>query len=314
MTSRAADPGTERLRVVAALGGNALLPREAMGGDRSSRGSIQASNVALAADVVAALSNHDLVVTHGNGPQVGLLALQTEAAGTGESLDVLGAETEGRIGYVLEREIRSRLPEHAVVTLLTQVEVDPDDPAFQRPTKPIGPPYEREEAERLAAERGWSVAPDGERWRRVVPSPHPRKILELEAITLLLEGRQLVVCGGGGGIPVVRGPDGVLRGVDGVVDKDRSAALLARELGADLLLLLTDVAAIYQDWPERERPIRNTTPGRILDMELSDGSMGPKAEAAAEFVTATGGVAVIGALEDAVAMVASDAGTRVSPG
>lgn len=310
--------GSEALRIVVALGGNALLPREEAregSGDsgQSSSRSVQASNVALAADVVAALAHHHLVVTHGNGPQVGLLALQTEAAGGDETLDVLGAETEGMIGYVLEREIRSRLPARPVVTLLTQVEVDPDDPAFRNPTKPIGPLYERAEAERLAEERGWSVAPDGDRWRRVVPSPRPRQILELDAIALLLAAGHLVVCGGGGGIPVVK-KDGALAGVEGVVDKDRSTALLARELGADLLLLLTDVPAIYRDWPEREHPVRSTTPERILDMDLSAGSMGPKVEAAAWFVETTGGLAVIGALEDAVAMVAGAAGTRIAPG
>lgn len=276
--------------------------------------SIQDSKLALAADVVAALSLHELVVTHGNGPQVGLLALQTEAAGTGEPLDVLGAETEGMIGYVLEREIRSRLPGRPVVTLLTQVEVDPGDPAFDEPTKPIGPLYGREEAEGLAAERDWSVAPDGNRWRRVVPSPRPRRILELDAIRLLLEAGQLVVCGGGGGIPVVSGQGGELTGIEGVVDKDRSAALLGRELDADVLLLLTDVPAIYRDWPSRERPLRSITPSRIREMALADGSMGPKAEAAAWFVEETGGVAVIGALEDAVAMLAGEAGTSVTPG
>lgn len=299
------------LRIVAALGGNALLPRDASESDRRS---VQASNMAIAADVVASLAHHALVVTHGNGPQVGLLALQTEAAGGDETLDVLGAETEGMIGYLLEREIRSRLTSHPVVTLVTQVEVDPDDPAFDDPTKPIGPLYDREEAERLARERGWSVAPDGDRWRRVVPSPRPRRILELDAITLLLDAGHLVVCGGGGGIPVVAAGDGELSGVEGVVDKDRSAALLAREVGADMLLLLTDVDAVYGDWPEREGRVREIDPTGLREMDLAVGSMGPKAEAAAWFVEESGGVAVIGALEDATAMVAGAAGTRVTPG
>jgi len=297
---------------VAALGGNALLPREEMEeGAAPSSHSARASNVALAADVVVSLAHHSLVVTHGNGPQVGLLALQTEAAGTGETLDVLGAESEGMIGYLLEREIRSRLPAHPVVTLLTQVQVSADDPAFDDPSKPIGPLYDRDEAERLAGERGWSVAPDGDRWRRVVPSPRPRRILELDAIDLLVREGQLVVCGGGGGIPVVMSEDGDLVGVEGVVDKDRSAALLARELQADVLLLLTDVAAVYQDWPERERPVRRTTPAHLRDMELAGGSMGPKAESAAWFVEETRGVAVIGALQDGAEMLAGRAGTRV---
>ena len=298
-------------RIVAALGGNALLPRDAMEETGSASGA-QEANVATAADIIAGLAHHSLVVTHGNGPQVGLLALQTEAAGTGTTLDVLGAESEGMIGYVLEREIRSRLPDHPVVTLITQVEVDVDDPAFDDPTKPIGPPYEREEAERLARERGWSVAPDGDRWRRVVPSPRPRRILELDAIALLLDAGHLVICGGGGGIPVVVKKDGDLEGVEGVVDKDRSAALVGREVGADLLLLLTDVDAVYRDWPRREDPVREISPEEVPELGLAEGSMGPKAEAAAWFVEETGGVAVIGALEDAADMVVEEAGTRVA--
>lgn len=295
-------------RVVVALGGNALLRRD----DRRQEGG-QRANVETAADVIAALAHHELVVTHGNGPQVGLLALQAERAGDRESLDVLGAQSEGMIGYVLEREVRSRLPSRQVVTLLTQVEVDPDDPAFADLTKPIGPVYRRETVARLAAAGGWSFGRDGEGWRRMVASPRPRRILVLDAITLLLEAGHLVVCAGGGGIPVAMGAHGALVGVDGVIDKDRSAALLASSIGADVLLLLTDVGAIYEDWPARHRPIRSMTPDEARGAGLEGGSMGPKAAAAAEFVQSGGGLAVIGAVEEAVAMMAGEAGTRIVP-
>jgi carbamate kinase len=293
-------------RIVAALGGNALLRRH-----ETPAGAVRQAHLDTAADVVAALAHHDLVLTHGNGPQVGLLAVRAEASGQDQALDVLGAEAEGMIGYLLEREIRSRLPGRPVVTLLTQVEVDPDDPAFERPTKPIGQTYDRATAEALARAHGWALARDGRGWRRVVASPLPRRILELDAIELLLSAGHLVVCGGGGGIPVAVAEAGALVGVEAVVDKDRSAALLATGVRAEVLLLLTDVAAIYEDWPERRRPWRRATPRALRHMALGGGSMGPKAEAAAEFVERSGGVAVIGALEDAAAMLAGEAGTRV---
>jgi len=293
-------------RIVAALGGNALLRRH-----ERADGAVQEAHLETAADVVAALAHHDLVLTHGNGPQVGLLALRAEGSGRTQGLDVLGAEAEGMIGYLLEREIRSRLPSRPIVTLLTQVEVDPDDPAFAQPTKPIGPLYDEAAAEELARTHGWQVARDGSGWRRVVPSPLPRRILELDAIDLLLGAGHLVVCGGGGGIPVAVEDDGDLVGVDAVVDKDRSAALLAAGVRADILLLLTDVAAVYLDWPECRTPLRQTSPAEIRRIGLAVGSMGPKAEAAAEFVERAGGVAVIGALEEAAAMLVGEAGTRI---
>lgn len=267
--------------------------------------------VSTAADVVAALAHHALVVTHGNGPQVGLLALRAESTGERGLLDELGAQSDGIIGYLLEREIRSRLPLRPVVTLLTQVEVDAADPAFAAPSKPIGPRYDRGTAERLAAERGWTVSREGDHWRRVVASPRPLRILELDAIELLLGAGHLVVCGGGGGIPVTVAPDGDLVGVEAVVDKDRSAALLAMGLETDVLLFLTDVPAVFEDWPVRRRPLREVTPAELRALDLAAGSMGPKAEAAIAFVESTGGTAVIGALEDAVAMMAGKAGTRV---
>ncbi len=294
-----------------AFGGNALLRR----GESPGMGAEEQS-LARAGAVTAALARrHQVVVTHGNGPQVGLLALRDAGlSGLAASpLDVLGAETEGMIGYLLERELRSCLPDRSVVVLLTQVQVDPDDEAFGRPTKPIGPVYERDRAEVLAAERGWSIGPDGEGWRRVVPSPRPRRILELTAIRLLVEAGHLVVCAGGGGIPVLVGPDGRVHGVEAVVDKDLSAALLASGLDAEVLLLLTDVDGLYRDWPERSDPVRRITPRELGEMKLPPGSMGPKAEAAAAFVQKTGGRAVIGGLENAEAMLAGSSGTEVVP-
>lgn len=300
------------MRIVAALGGNALLRRgEPLEAD------IQRRNSARAVEALAPLGReHELVVTHGNGPQVGLLALQALAYPevAPYPLDVLGAESEGMIGYLLEQELRNALPGRPVATLLTQVVVDPDDPAFRRPSKPIGPVYEEAEARRLAAQRGWTVAPDGPGWRRVVPSPEPRAIVELEAIRLLVGSGVLVVCAGGGGIPVVAGPAGELRGVEAVVDKDLAAALLAELLGADCLLLLTDVRAVVRGFgSERAEPIGEATPEELRAERLDPGSMGPKVEAACRFVERTGGSAAIGALEDAAALAAGRAGTRVLP-
>jgi len=300
------------VRIVAALGGNALLRRgEPLEAD------IQRRNSARAVEALAPLGReHELVVTHGNGPQVGLLALQALAYPevAPYPLDVLGAESEGMIGYLLEQELRNALPGRPVATLLTQVVVDPDDPAFRRPSKPIGPVYEEAEARRLAAQRGWTVAPDGPGWRRVVPSPEPRAIVELEAIRLLVGSGVLVVCAGGGGIPVVAGPAGELRGVEAVVDKDLAAALLAELLGADCLLLLTDVRAVVRGFgSERAEPIGEATPEELRAERLDPGSMGPKVEAACRFVERTGGSAAIGALEDAAALAAGRAGTRVLP-
>ncbi len=300
------------MRLVVALGGNALLKR----GERVDL-ETQRQHVH---DAVAALTDlarrHDLVVTHGNGPQVGLLALQAEAYRDGPAvpLDVLGAESEGMIGYLLEQELRNALPGRDVATLLTQVVVDADDPAFQDPRKPIGPVYPSAEGERLRRARGWAMAPDGVGLRRVVASPVPRRILELEAIRRLCTDRRIVVCAGGGGIPVVVGGDGALRGVEAVVDKDRSAALLAEGVVADGLLLLTDAAGVYDDFGTKHpRLIRSATPGQLKARTFDRGSMGPKVEAACRFVERTGGWAAIGALEEAAAIVSGAAGTFIEP-
>jgi carbamate kinase len=300
------------MRVVVALGGNALLQRGQPADAESQR-----RNVVVAVEALAELAReHEVIVTHGNGPQVGLLALQGEAYRqvTPYPLDVLGAESEGMIGYLLDQELVNALDGRSVATLLTQVIVDVEDPAFADPTKFIGPVYDRATAESLAAERGWQVRADGPQWRRVVPSPVPRSIVELPTIKLLVEAGVLVVCVGGGGIPVVVDRDGRLRGVEAVIDKDRAAALLARGLDADALLLLTDVAAVERDYgtPQAAR-IAHATADELIELQLPAGSMGPKVEAAAWFVRETGGRAGIGSLAEARAVLAGRSGTTVSP-
>lgn len=299
-----------RPKVVVALGGNALLQR----GEVPSA-AIQRGHAGVAIDAVAKLAiDHDVVVTHGNGPQVGLLALQALAYldAPPYPLDVLGAESEGMIGYVLEQELRNRLPGRAAVTVLTQVVVDRNDPGFKAPTKFIGPVYDQETAERLAAKLGWTIARDGEHHRRVVPSPEPIEIVELAAIKLLVNSGALVVCTGGGGIPVVKDADGSLHGVEAVIDKDLAGELLARGLGADIFLMLTDVPAVQLDWGTPEaRTIHRATPEELRGHSFADGSMGPKIDAACRFVESTGGIAAIGALEDAVQILAGTAGTIV---
>jgi carbamate kinase len=300
--------------VVAALGGNALLKR----GEKLSAANQQA-NVKTAARALAEIvrAGHRLVVTHGNGPQVGLLALQaaTGPAETQYPLDVLGAESEGMIGYLIEQELRNALPEQKLfATLLTQSVVDAADPAFQHPTKPIGPVYDEVTARKLAATRGWTVAPDGVHWRRVVASPKPLAILETAEIALLVEAGAIVTCAGGGGIPVAQAKDGAISGVEAVVDKDLASALLATVLGADKLLLLTDVDAIYAGFgTPNARAILRTGPALLHRESFASGSMGPKVEAAAGFVTASGKAAAIGRLEDALALVHAEAGTQIEP-
>lgn len=298
-------------RVVVALGGNALLRR----GEPVSA-STQRDNIRRAATALARLmaEGHQLVVTHGNGPQVGLLALQGEAAGqSGFPLDVLGAETEGMIGYVLQQELDNAHPAPArFATLLTQVEVDPRDAAFGAPDKPVGPVYSEAQARALQQQRGWAVAPDGQAWRRVVPSPRPLRILEIEVIRLLVEQGVTVICAGGGGIPVVRRADGTHIGVEAVIDKDHASGLLAAELQADAFLMLTDVPAVFADWGRPDqRALDDVTPQALAAMDFAAGSMGPKVRAACDFVNRTGGLAGIGALDDASAILARRAGTRV---
>ena len=254
-------------------------------------------------------------MTHGNGPQVGLLALQSETTPDTMRfpLDVLDAESEGMIGYLVEQQLRNDLVDREVVTLLTQVEVSTDDAAFARPTKPIGPIYTEARARQLARERGWTVAPDGDSYRRVVASPEPLAIVELAAVRALLAAGCVVICGGGGGIPVRRTREGLL-GVEAVIDKDATSALLAELLGADVLLLLTDVDAVYEGFgTPAARPIHATTVDELLSSPLAAGSMAPKVAAAIEFVSNTGMPAAIGALSDAIGVVHGTAGTRILP-
>jgi len=295
--------------IVAALGGNALLRR----GEPLTH-AVQQENVRAACAALAPVAmHHQLVVTHGNGPQVGLLALHGGADGD-FPLDVLVAETEGMIGYLIEQELRNRLPDQAIATLLTQVVVDPADPAFERPSKPVGPMYSNAEAEQVRKQHGWTIAPDGPGYRRVVPSPEPRDILNLETIRLLLEGDVLVVCGGGGGIPLIAETAGTLTGVEAVIDKDRFAGLLAERLGADMLLILTDVEAVFRDWGmPRASPIGRTTAVEMREFAFASGSMKPKVEAACRFVERAGGIAAIGCLAAAEALVRGERGTRIEP-
>jgi carbamate kinase len=297
--------------VVAALGGNALLKRgEPLTAEN------QRANVRVAAHALAKIvqAGHRLVITHGNGPQVGLLALQGAAYKPEEAypLDVLGAETGGMIGYIIEQELENALDhQHAVATLLTQIVVDAKDPAFQTPTKFIGPVYDRDEAESRAKAAGWSIAQDGDKWRRVVASPVPQEIPDMRVVKLLLDQGVIVICGGGGGIPVLRREDGSLIGIEAVIDKDAASALLARQLGADALLLLTDVDAVYRDFgTDQQTRIAAVTPEEAGALDLPAGSMGPKMTAASQFAT-QGGLAGIGRLDQAADILEGRAGTCV---
>lgn len=303
----------EMVRVVVALGGNALLRRGEPVSAATQRDNIRRAAVALA-QLMA--EGHQLVITHGNGPQVGLLALQGEAAGKAAfPLDVLGAETEGMIGYVLQQELDNAYEGDArFATLLTQVQVDPADPAFAAPSKPVGSVYSEADAKRLAEQRGWTIAPDGDAWRRVVPSPRPVRILEIEVIRLLVDQGVTVICAGGGGIPVAQLADGTCIGVEAVIDKDHASGLLAAELQADAFLMLTDVPAVFTGWgTPAQRALGDVTPQELAALDFAAGSMGPKVQAACDFVNRTGGMAGIGALEDVAGILMRRAGTRVLP-
>jgi carbamate kinase len=303
------------MRVVVALGGNALLKR-----GESMTAEAQRANVQVAAPALAEVaSNHTLLLSHGNGPQVGLLALQSAAYEevSPYPLDVLGAETEGMIGYMLEQELGNMLPfEVPLATLLTMIEVDPGDPAFANPTKFVGPIYERDQADAIAAEKGWVFKADGDHWRRVVPSPEPKRIFEIRPIRWLLEKGTLVICAGGGGIPTMYDPDAerTLLGVEAVIDKDLASELLAREAEADLFVMVTDVDGVYVDWGTTDqRKLEKVTPDDLRSLDFAAGSMGPKVEAAARFVERTGMRAAIGGLDEIVEIVEGSAGTQVVP-
>jgi carbamate kinase len=301
------------MRIVVALGGNALLRRGEPLTVENQRENVRAAAVAIA----PVIEGNEIVITHGNGPQVGLLALQATSYDPASPvpLDVLGAESEGMIGYMIEQELGNLLPfEQPFATILTMVEVDREDPAFHKPTKPIGPVYRKAEAERIAAERGWSIVEDGDGWRRVVASPIPRHIFELRPIRWLMEKGVIVICAGGGGIPTVYSK-GKLQGAEVVIDKDRASALLASELDADMLVMLTDVDGVYQNWGGPDKAlIKQISPHELLTQSFVAGSMGPKVEAACAFVDRPGRVAAIGCLEDLPAIVAGEAGTQVMAG
>jgi carbamate kinase len=299
------------MRVVVALGGNALLRR-----GQPMTAENQRANVRVAAEALAPIAReHQLVIAHGNGPQIGMLALQTSADSLKPyPLDILGAETDGMIGYMIEQELGNLVPfEVPFATLLTMIEVDPKDPAFSKPDKPIGPVYQEAEARRLAAERGWTVAPDGDGFRRVVPSPQPKRIFEIRPIQWLLEHGVIVICAGGGGIPTMYGEDSKLRGVEAVIDKDRAAGLLAQQLEADVFIMATDADAVKVNWGKpNERAIRRASPAAIGRYAFEAGSMGPKVEAARDFAERTGKTASIGALRDISRILEGKAGTTVT--
>ena len=300
------------MRIVVALGGNALLRR-----GEPMTAKAQHTNVRIAAMALADLArDHQIIVAHGNGPQVGLMALQAAAIAPQSPwpLDILGAETEGMIGYLIEQEVMNALPFGAnCATLLTRVEVGRDDPAFLTPSKPIGPVYPTDEANALSAEHNWPMVKTDGGMRRVVPSPLPRAILGLHAIRLLVDAGVCVICAGGGGIPVMRKPDGGMEGVEAVIDKDRTAALLATALQADILLMLTDVEAIFANWgAPGQSAITDITPDALEAMTFNTGSMAPKVASACSFVRAGGTMAGVGRLSDARAIVEGHAGTRIA--
>jgi carbamate kinase len=281
---------------------------------------VQRGNVRAAAPALAAVAKqHQLVLSHGNGPQVGLLALQAAAYEDVEAypLDVLGAQTEGMIGYVLEQELGNLLPiEVPLATLLTMIEVHPEDPAFDEPTKFVGPVYEQDAADALAGEKGWVFKQDGDRWRRVVPSPQPKRIFEIRPIRWLLDQGAVVICAGGGGVPTMYDPvqERTLVGVEAVIDKDLASELLAREVAADLLVMVTDVDGVYSGWGSPEqRKLERTTPEELRALDFAAGSMGPKVEAACRFVERTGARAAIGGLAEIEDIVKGSAGTQVVP-
>ncbi len=299
------------MRIVTALGGNALLRRgQALTAEN------QRENTAIAAEALAQIAvDHALIVTHGNGPQVGLLALQGNAYKPDEiyPLDVLGAETEGMIGYMIEQELGNRLPQETpLATLLTMIEVDAKDPAFADPTKFIGPIYQKAEAERLAAEKGWEIRADGDKWRRVVASPLPQRIFQIRPIKWLVEKQTVVICAGGGGIPTAYDAEGKLEGIEAVIDKDLASELLARDTEADLFISATDADCVFLDWgTDIQRGIKSATPDAMDEFEFAAGSMGPKVEAACQFARRTGKIAAIGALADLKDIVAGRKGTTI---
>ncbi|OKL53973.1 carbamate kinase [Bowdeniella nasicola] len=300
------------MRIVVALGGNAMLER-----GQKPDAQIQIDNVNTAVDALAPVAaEHELVVTHGNGPQVGVIALQSandEKLSEPYPFDTLGAMTQGMIGYWLQHAFGNALPDREVVCTVTQTLVDADDPAFDNPTKFVGEVYTEEQAKEFEAERGWVMKPDGPYFRRVVGSPIPQGIVEIKTIKELVDAGVTVIAVGGGGIPVKKDDNGKLVGVEAVIDKDRSGAVLSQEVGADMFIVLTDVPAVMENWGTPEQTeINRATPDELRNKGFAAGSMGPKVEAAIQFVEATGGVAAIGRLADAQKIIAGEAGTIIT--
>lgn len=301
------------MRIVIALGGNALLKRgEPMTCEN------QRANVRIATEQIAkAYEGNELIISHGNGPQVGLLALQNNAYKPVPMypLDVIGGESLGMIGYMIQQELVNFVPKSATLaTVLTQTQVDPKDPAFQNPTKPVGPVYDKEEAERLAKQHGWTIAQDNDKYRRVVPSPEPKRIWGLKPLKTLVEHGHIVICCGGGGIPTYFDEQGNLVGAEAVIDKDLASSLLASEVEADIFVIATDVNGAYVDWGKpTQRRIAEADPESLRAFGFAKGSMGPKVEAVCRFVEKTGKPAVIGALSEIDQILAGKAGTRVVP-
>jgi carbamate kinase len=300
------------MRVVVALGGNALLQRGQPLTAENQRGNIRVAVKQLA----AVHENNQLVIAHGNGPQVGLLALM-DAAYTAVDpypLDVLGAETVGMIGYMIEQELGNIIPfDDHIITVLTQILVDQNDPAFQNPTKPVGPIYDKEQSERLKKDKGWSIAPDGDYFRRVVPSPLPQRIIEMDVIKTLVDSGVVVICAGGGGIPTAYDDDKKLFGIEAVIDKDLASGLLSKELAAEMFVMLTDVASVYVDFgTENQKAIKAAHPDALEKMDFAAGSMGPKVLGACQFVRETGNKSAIGQLSDLTKIITGDAGTTIS--
>jgi carbamate kinase len=301
------------MRIVVALGGNALLQRS----DPMTI-AVQRRNVRIAAEAIAPLTaEHSVIVVHGNGPQVGLLALQADAYKGAEPypLDVLDAGTQGMIGYLIQQELRNVLPpERPVVTVLTMITVDQNDPAFANPTKFVGPVYAKDAADELATRKGWAFRQDGDSWRRVVPSPEPRQVVEIEPIRWLIDRGSVVVCAGGGGIPTMRSAEATpLAGVEAVIDKDFASELLAEDIGAELFIMATDVDGVYLDFgTPHQRKLADVTPDELAGHAFPAGSMGPKVQAATRFANNTGGRAAIGSLADIAGIVAGAAGTNIA--
>jgi len=295
-----------------ALGGNALLRRGQELNAENQRENIRAA----AAELAKVHKRHQLVIAHGNGPQVGLLALMDAHYTAVEPypLDVLGAETVGMIGYMIEQELGNLIPfKDHIVTILTQILVDPADPAFGNPSKSVGPIYDKPEAERLQREKGWKMAPDGQYFRKVVPSPLPQRIIEIDAIRMLVDHGIIVICAGGGGIPTAYDDNRKLYGVEAVIDKDLASGLLARDLEADMFVMLTDVAGVYVDFgTEIQKLIKAAHPDALEAMDFAAGSMGPKIKGACEFVRETGNKSAIGRLSDLVKIMDGEEGTLIS--